>query len=437
MLKLKVYQGKVNRRKTVPVKHHEARLGKWQDFDGNPIDSKHLLISMLLPPAVKEFLREVEAEVDDLCGSRYHHGSENQRWGRQSGSITLANQKVRIQRPRVRNAATKQEVSLRKYKEFQQPDLFDEQVFTEGLKKVSQRDFKKGLPKIAASFGFTKSSVSRRWISATEKKLTEMNTRDLGKLGIIAVLIDGKRFGPRGVVIAMGIGADGRKWVLGIYECNTENSSACQELLRSLESRGLKNRELLFVVDGGSGLNKALEERYEVDNPKNRRAVRVRCHIHKWRNIEPNIPEEVKSKAAGLFWGMREAQQYDVAVGCADALEELLGKSNQSALKSFQEARDDLLILHRLRITGSLRRFLSTTNGIESLNYIAEEDLRRVKKWKDSSHFQRWLATSCMSGEKRMRRVKGFKGIPGLQAALGNLCTHENAENLDRMEKFA
>ena len=211
MPKLKVYQGKVNRRTTVPVKQQQAFLDQWQDFDGKAIDSKHLLISMLLPPAVKEFMRELDSEVRALCGSRYEHGTENQRWGAQPGSITLANQKVRIKKPRVRSALTKKELPLTTYDQFQDSGLFDEQVFTEGLKKVSQRDFKEGLPKIAASFGFTKSSVSRRWVKATEKKLTELNTRDLGKLGIVAVLIDGKRFSSRGVVIAMGIGLERQK----------------------------------------------------------------------------------------------------------------------------------------------------------------------------------------------------------------------------------
>lgn len=437
MSKLKVYQGKVNRRKTVPVKQQEAFLDQWQDFDGNAIDSKHMLISMLLPPAVKEFMRELESEVSALCGSRYEHGMENQRWGSQPGSITLANQKVRIKKPRVRSGLTKKELPLTIYDQFQDPELFDEQVFTEGLKKVSQRDYNKGLPKIAASFGFTKSSVSRHWIKATEKKLAELNTRDLSKLGIIAVLIDGKRFSSRGVVIAMGIGLDGRKWILGIYECSTENSAACLSLLSDLESRGLAKRELLFVVDGGSGLNKALEERYDVDKKESRRAVRVRCFVHKWRNIEKNISEECKSEAAGLFWGIRDAQSLDVAIGCADALEAVLYKDNQSALKSFQEAREDLLMLQRLKIGVNLKKFFSSTNAIESLNYLAEEDLRRVKKWKDSRHFQRWIATTCLASEKRMHRVRGHQGLVAMKVALSNLCHKEITEMLDEEVRIA
>jgi hypothetical protein len=30
-----------------------------------------------------------------------------------------------------------------------------------------------------------------------------------------------------------------------------------------------------------------------------------------------------------------------------------------------------------------------------------------VKRWRDSMHFQRWLATACLQNEKRMKRIRG------------------------------
>ncbi len=66
-------------------------------------------------------------------------------------------------------------------------------------------------------------------------------------------------------------------YVLGIYQSSTENSAACRELLDDLERRGLPDHGLLFVVDGGSGLNKALDEKYELSRSDRRRAIRVRC----------------------------------------------------------------------------------------------------------------------------------------------------------------
>ena len=84
---------------------------------------------------------------------------------------------------------------------------------------------------------------------------------------------------------------------------------------------------------------------------------------------------------------------------------------NGSALNSFIEAEEELLNLHRLKLGTNLKKFFSTTNPIESLNYLLEEDTRRVKRWRDSTHFRRWIATMCLKNEKRMRRVRGFNGI--------------------------
>lgn len=435
MVNLRALAGKINRRKVAPIGLKETQDGQWKGFDGEAIDSQHLLISMLLPPAVKQYLEELEKEVTALCGKRYQHGTANQRWGSQEGSIFLGNQKIRIERPRVRNVETGKEVGLEQYERFQDPNLFDQTVFEDGLRKVSQRDYAKGVQKIASSFGFEKSSVSRRWVKATEKRLAELNDRDIGSLGIMALVIDGKRFSSRGVVVVMGIAESGKKYVLGIYECSTENSDACKSLLSALERRGLPDRNLIVVVDGGSGLNKALEEKYDIDNIEKRRAVRIRCYKHKWGNIESNLSEEEVEKAKPMFWSIREAKTLDVARHCSLALEDFLRQANRSALDSYLDAKEDLLNIHRLNMSALLRSFFSTTNAIESLNYLLEEDLRRVKHWHDSAHFQRWLAASCLNSEKRMRRVHGYKGLAAVKVAIDSLCCKDY--EIDNGRRFA
>ncbi len=383
-----------------------------------------------MPPAVKEFIRQCEREVDSLCGKYYEHDkSDNHRWGNQKGSIVLANQQVAIERPRVRNKDGS-EVQLRTYQDFQNPELFDEAVFNEGLKRVSQRDYQKGMKKIANSFGFKKSSVSKRWIKATAGKIEELQKRSLKDLDIRAVFVDGKKFSKYGVVVALGVTSDGRKFILGIYQCSNEDHQSCLNLFNDLESRGLPSEGLLFIVDGGSGLNKALEMKYNCSNRAERRAVRLRCYLHKWRNLERVLGDRA-SKAATLFWAIREARDMAEARRCSDALEGVLRDLNLSALESFRESKDDLLALHELNIRASLRTFFSTTNPIESLNSLIEEDMRRVKKWRDSSHFQRWLATYCLANEKRMRRVRGHQELPALWVRLATLTTHEKEIDLE------
>lgn len=415
---------KRNRKPRQPLRHAKRQdilADKFEDLDG-PIDTQHLLISTLIPPAVKEYIRQLEREVDELCGPFYKHGKFNRRWGSQKGSIIMANHHIALEHPRVRDKAGN-EVPLKIYKEFQDPRLFERAVFVEGLRRVSQRDYEKGVTKIANSFGFKKSTVSKRWIKATAKKIEELQNRDLKPLGIRAVFIDGKRFKKHGVIVALGVSADGRKFVLGIYQADTENSNSCKKLLENLESRGLPASGLLFIVDGGSGLNKALEEKYAVHDRKRRRAVRIRCHIHKWRNIESALGDQAH-KAAGLFWALREADDMTEAKAISERLESVLRDLNLSALESYREAKEDLLAIHELKLSKALQRFFSTTNAIESLNSLIEEDMRRVKRWQGSEHFQRWLATYCLAAEKRMKRIKGHAALPGLWVLLRSITEH-------------
>jgi len=434
MAKLLKVAGKSNRN---PVKHArktEILEDKFENMQG-PIDTQHLLISTLLPPAVKMFIQELEKEVDQLCGQRYRHSEEqNSRWGSQKGSIVLGNQYIAIEKPRVRSSVSGKEVKLKVYEEFQDPKLFEQQVFAEGLKKVSQRDYEKGLSTIANSFGFKKSSVSRKWINATAKKLDELQSRSLTELDIRTVFIDGKRFHKNGVIIALGISANGRKYVLGIYQASNENHQSCLNLLNDLEKRGLSSSGLLFVVDGGSGLNKALELKYDVHDKKERRAVRIRCHIHKWWNLEKILGDNAH-KAKGLFWALRDADGMTEAKSISDRLESVLRDTNISALKSYLEAKPDLLAIHEFKLSKNLKRLLSTTNPIESLNSLIEEDMRRVKNWKDSSHFQRWLATYCLNSEKKMRRVKGHNALPALWIELKNKLEQKDVDSVHSTEE--
>jgi transposase-like protein len=425
MKTLRIVGGKGNRKKLEHLSQKLVQDDQWYGPDGQVIDSRFELISLMLPPAIKAFYSDMGRELKDLCGERYSRSGEIYRWGESKGSIVLGKQKVAITKPRLRNGETGEEVPLPSYERFQDPELFQDGVFIEGMKKVSQRDYEKGLPKIASSFGVSKSSISRRWIKATAKKLDELLNRDLKPLDIIAVFIDGKRFSKYGVVVALGVAMSGKKYILGIYQSSTENHQSCLALLNGLHKRGLPEEGLVFIVDGGSGLNKALEIKYQVHKPLERKAVRIRCHYHKWENIRGSLDDKDLKEIKPLFWGMREARTFSEAKTFSDTLENCLKRANLSALNSYQEAKDDLLMLHQLNLNADLRRFFATTNPIESLNSMTGEDLRRVKNWQDSQHFQRWLANSCLYNEKRMRRICGHRALPLLREALKIICHNE------------
>jgi len=61
------------------------------------------------------------------------------------------------------------------------------------------------------------------------------------------------------MVVALGIGADGTKTPLGLWQGATENTAVVKALLSDLVDRGLSAQHgLLAVVDGGKALTAGL-----------------------------------------------------------------------------------------------------------------------------------------------------------------------------------
>jgi len=78
-----------------------------------------------------------------------------------------------------------------------------------------------------------RSAVNRRFITHTEHKLTQLLSQRLAALELPVLIIDGVHFGAHVVLVALGIDAQGRKHVLGLWEGASENAAACKALLAS------------------------------------------------------------------------------------------------------------------------------------------------------------------------------------------------------------
>lgn len=430
MGRVRAIRGRGKARKVEVVTAERVENGLYRLPSGEEVSVERELLGWVLPLALEAWHERLQAEVVELCGPRGKHDGGVMRWGTERGSICLGKQKVAVRRPRLRDCDAGCEVPIETYRRYQDPALFDEHVYQEGLKRVSQRDYQKGAEELACAFGMSKSTVSRGWIRATEKALHDLQERDLTTLNTVAVFIDGKRFQTHGVMVALGVCEDGSKYVLGVYQADSESKAACLELLNSLERRGLPEEGILFVVDGGKGLNAALDAKYKVSDVEKRRALRIRCYQHKKRNLEDILGRDTKAaqNASHFMEVIRLSESKTDAIRASAELEKLLKRENLSALASYQEAKDDLLILHDLKLTPRLQRFFSTTNPIESLNSLLEEDLRRNKRWRDSAHFQRWVANAALHNEKRMRRIQGFRDLKGLRSRILGLCGNKNID---------
>jgi hypothetical protein len=104
------------------VKATEGRFADLND-NGNEWDRRIALIQALIPLGSEAAVELLHQEVEALVGPRYARGQRApglHRWTRQASSIYLADQKLCIERPRIRNRRTGQE-SLQTYAQLQQP----------------------------------------------------------------------------------------------------------------------------------------------------------------------------------------------------------------------------------------------------------------------------------------------------------------------------
>jgi hypothetical protein len=125
------------------------------------------LIQALIPLGLQAVADVLHQEVQRLAGPWYARGdgaSHLVRWGRQRGSVYLADQKLPILVPRVRNRQAGIEVPLQSYQRLQQPRAADEGMLRRILCGLSCRDYRTAAEAVPEAFGLSRSSVSRRYI---------------------------------------------------------------------------------------------------------------------------------------------------------------------------------------------------------------------------------------------------------------------------------
>ena len=203
------------------------------------------LIQALIPLGLKAVEHALTQEVTALAGARYARDEahpELVRWGEQAGSIYLADQKLPIQVPRVRDRAAGQEVALATYRQFQTPRALDVGLFRRVLGGLSCREYEAAAETVPAAFGLARSSVSRRFIRASARALRSLLERRLDDREWLVLLLDGKTFAADQLVIALGVTRTGEKRLLGLLQTVTENKTVCASFVRDLVERGFTTR---------------------------------------------------------------------------------------------------------------------------------------------------------------------------------------------------
>jgi transposase-like protein len=345
-------------------------------------------------------------EREQIAGSDYHPSREGlQKWGFQNGSIYLGDQKVKVAHPRLRAYET--EMALSSYERLKKPKEFSDQMLLRAMRGLSGRKYRETVTELGAEFGISPSSISNRLIEATAEKLKALRERDLSDFQVFAIFLDTIHRGKAAFTIALGIDFKGKKRVLGFWEGATENKEIAQALLSDMESRGLQlTEDIIFVTDGGKGIIRALKSRM------GSQLIHQRCTIHKDRNLQRHLPKRFREEAHRRFSCAIQLKDYEEAKHALEDFEKWLRQINESAADSLLEAKEEILVLHRLEVPALLRRTLHSTNPIESMFGTVRFCERNVKRHLGSKMSQRWLAAILLHAEASFKALKGFRLIP-------------------------
>ena len=200
------------------------------------------------------------------------------------------------------------------------------------------------------------------------------------------------------LVIAMGIDADGVH-VLGVVRAprrapTCATSAACVERAR------------LVVIDGSKGSDSA--RHVASGHPA------LPCPQDQERGASARYPALVRSQdPQGVEGGAATA-----ATKQLDAVVKELETDHPGAAASLREGMQETLTVTRLRVQGPLLRTLRSTNTIENLNGTIKHVSRNVKRWRSGSMIVRWAVTALIEAESKFRRVRGYRDIAKLDAAL-------------------
>jgi transposase-like protein len=377
------------------------------------------LLAMSVAAGMAVMATMFDAEITAACGPKGKHDPDRtaSRHGGGRGSVVLGGRRIPVTRPRARTSDGN-EVSLVTYDLFAAEDQLTAVVMERMLAGLATRRHTAAAEPVgteveAAASATSRSAISRRFVAQTKTALAQLLARDLSTLDIKVLMIDGEHITDHCCVVALAITADGTKVPVGLWEGSTENKTVVTHLLADLVSRGLDAQEgLLVVIDGAKALSAAVKAVFGA------KAAIQRCTVHKRRNVAEHLPESERGWVDLKL--VRALNNPDAAAGLRDAkaLATALERRHPGAAASLREGLEELFTVSRLGITGTLAKTLTSSNPIESMISIARTTNRNVTRWRDGQMVLRWTAAGMLNAQRSFRRVRGYKQMPQLVAAL-------------------
>jgi len=361
----------------------------------------------------------MHAEAEQRCGKRYSRNSERQavRWGTEQGIAIVNGAKRPIERPRIRALRNLNdhggELQLETYKAMNLAELMDGPLTATILAGVSARQYAKIISQGLEAKGVSKSAISRKAIAATKPTVDRFLKQKLDHLDLVAILFDGIHIGKKQMIVSIGIDRNGRKHVLGLRVGATENEIVCRDLIRDLIDRGVSaEKRYLFIIDGSKALVAAIRAAF------GQNVAIQRCQEHKIRDVQGYVPVKLRREIREKLQAAYNQRSEKKASDYLQKIRVELQMVSENAANALTEGLYETLTVHRLKVTGLLRKSLRTTNIMESAFSSVRRYMGRVTRFRDESQMELWVIRSILETERHFRPVQGCRQLKKLRNSL-------------------
>jgi len=305
----------------------------------------------------------LEEEVTIFLSRDYYERTEGQsgyRNGDKPRTVKAGCGDIEIKMPQVRGAGSPFHSSILPPRMTRIEEL-TEMIPLLYMHGLSTRRVKNAVGKVLGKRGLSHQNVVKISGRIVEE-FKQWRCRDLSNHEVLYIILDGVRLGVRGgttekeaVLAAWGFLADGSRELLGVCLGNQESTSAWKGFPDDMIKRGL-NEPLLVVVDGCTGLNKAVAEVFPSADIQ-------RCTKHRTENVLDKVLKVDRSKVKESLRKIFYASTYEHAVEAVEIFKRQWGLKYPSARDCLLDGIEHCLTYYRYPY--SHWRRLRTTNVVE------------------------------------------------------------------------
>lgn len=318
--------------------------------------------------------RAMEAELTEHVG--YERGDEppegqtNRRNGTSGKRLRTKHGELAIQVPRDREGSFEPQIVPKHQRHF---DGFDDQILALYARGSSVRDIRAHLddlygvevsPELISSV--TDAVVDE--LKAWQKRPLEPTYLIVYLDALVLKIRDKTGVQNKHIYLAVGVGADGTKDVLGMWIQTSEGAKFWLSIMTELKGRGL-NDILVMCADGLTGMPEAVEAAYP-------QAIFQTCLVHVVRNSTRFVPWKERKALCADLRDVYTATDEQAALNALDDFEGKWGERFPMIGEMWRRRWAEISPF--LDFPPEVRRAIYTTNSIESLNRM----LRKVLKTK-------------------------------------------------------